>query len=94
MVMMWVLLFVFVFVVFVDLFDLMVLDGVCFDVEVVFVCGIGELFGVGGIGEDFIDVLCFKIGEKFMGVYGVDYLVIMDFLIVMVGIYDVGIYVE
>lgn len=68
--------------------DPTVSDGACPDVEVVFARGTGEPPGVGGIGEDFIDALRSKIGEKSMGVYGVDYPATTDFPTAMAGIYD------
>lgn len=60
----------------------------------VFARGTGEPPGVGGIGEDFIDALRSKIGEKSMGVYGVDYPATTDFPTAMAGIYDAGTHVE
>lgn len=66
--------------------DPTVSDGACPDVEVVFARGTGEPPGVGGIGEDFIDALRSKIGEKSMGVYGVDYPATTDFPTAMAGI--------
>lgn len=74
--------------------DPTVSDGACPDVEVVFARGTGEPPGVGGIGEDFIDALRSKIGEKSMGVYGVDYPATTDFPTAMAGIYDAGTHVE
>lgn len=48
----------------------------------------------GRFREDFIDALRSKIGEKSMGVYGVDYPATTDFPTAMAGIYDAGTHVE
>jgi cutinase len=51
----------------------------CPDVEVVFARGTGEPAGVGGVGQAFVDALRSQVGDKSVGVYGVDYAASGDF---------------
>lgn len=45
----------------------------CPDVEVVFARGTGELPGVGGVGQAFVDAVRAQAGGRTVGVYGVNY---------------------
>lgn len=51
----------------------------CPDIEVVFARGTGEPPGVGGVGQAFVDALRSQVGDKSVGVYGVDYPASGDF---------------
>lgn len=52
----------------------------CPDVEVVVARGTTEPPGVGGIGQAFVDALRAQVGERSLGVYGVDYPASRDFV--------------
>jgi hypothetical protein len=51
----------------------------CPDVEVVFARGTGEPPGVGGVGQALVDSLRSQVGDRSLGVYGVDYPASADF---------------
>jgi cutinase len=51
----------------------------CPDVEVVFARGTGELPGVGGVGQAFVDALRSQVGGRSVGVYAVNYPATDDF---------------
>lgn len=51
----------------------------CPDVEVVFARGTGELPGVGGVGQAFVDALLSQVGGRSVGVYAVNYPATDDF---------------
>jgi cutinase len=60
----------------------------CPDVEVVFARGTFAPPGVGGIGQDFVDALRSKVGNKSVGVYAVVYPASTDFPTAVDGIRD------
>jgi cutinase len=60
----------------------------CPDVEVVFARGTFAPPGVGGIGEDFVNALRSKVGNKSVGVYAVVYPASTDFPTAVDGIRD------
>ena len=68
--------------------------GACPNVEVVFARGTGELPGVGGIGQAFVDSVTSKIAPKSLGVYGVNYPATTDFPTALDGIDDAGNHIE
>jgi cutinase len=51
----------------------------CPDVEVVFARGTGEPPGVGGVGQEFVDTLRSRVGDKSLDVYPVNYAASSDF---------------
>ena len=72
----------------------------CPDVDVVFARGSGEPVGVGNIGQQFVNALRGRIGERSLGVYPVNYQASTDFsnpdfpLTVIDGIRDAGAHVQ
>ena len=53
---------------------------VCNDIEVVFARGTSELPGIGRVGEAFVGDLAARVGNRSVGVYGVNYPASYDFL--------------
>ena len=72
----------------------------CPDVDVVFARGSGEPAGVGNVGQQFVNALRGRIGERSLGVYPVNYQASTDFsnpdfpLTVIDGIRDAGAHVQ
>ena len=52
----------------------------CPDIEVLFARGTGDTPGVGGVGQAFVDSLRSKVGDRSVGVYGINYAATMNFL--------------
>jgi cutinase len=72
----------------------------CPDVDVVFARGSGEPPGVGNVGQQFVDALRGRIGERSLGVYPVNYQASTDFsnpdfpLTFIDGIRDAGSHIQ
>jgi cutinase-like protein len=72
----------------------------CPDVDVVFARGSGESPGVGSVGQQFVDALRGRIGDRSLGVYPVNYQASTDFsnpdfpLTVIDGIRDAGSHIQ
>lgn len=66
----------------------------CPDAEVVFARGTNEPFGVGRVGQSFIDTLRSRVGARSLGVYPVNYPATTDFPTAVDGITDAGTHVE
>ncbi|WP_218033406.1 cutinase family protein [Mycobacterium botniense] len=66
----------------------------CPDVEVVFARGTGEPPGVGGTGQEFVDALTPRIGDRSMAVYPVNYPASTDWPTALDGIRDAGGHIE
>src|SRR6478736_7775074 len=52
----------------------------CPDIEVLFARGTGDVPGVGGVGQAFVDSLRSKVGGRSVGVYPINYAATMNFL--------------
>lgn len=68
-------------------------DG-CRDVQVVFARGTDEPPGIGRVGQAFVDSLRGKIGNRSMGVYGVNYPASYDFLAAADGANDASAFIQ
>jgi len=66
----------------------------CNDVEVVFARGTREPPGIGSVGQAFVDALRNRIGNRSMGVYGVNYPASYDFLAAADGANDASAYIQ
>jgi cutinase len=66
----------------------------CPDVEVVFARGTGELPGIGGVGQAFVDSLRAKAGAKSVDVYAVNYPATTDFPRAVDGINDAAAHIQ
>ena len=66
----------------------------CNDVQVVFARGTDEPPGVGRVGQAFVDSLRGKIGNRSMGVYGVNYPASYDFLAAADGANDASAFIQ
>lgn len=66
----------------------------CPDVEIVFARGTGEPPGVGGTGDAFVNDVRSKVGNKSVGVYGVDYPANLDFPTAVDGINDASNHIQ
>jgi cutinase len=66
----------------------------CPDVEVVFARGTFAPPGVGGTGQDFVNALRAKVGDKSVGVYAVVYPASTDFPTAVDGIRDAANHIE
>lgn len=66
----------------------------CNDVEVVFARGTREPPGIGTVGGSFVDALQARIGNRSMGVYGVNYPASYDFLAAAEGANDASAYIQ
>ncbi|MCW2516816.1 MAG: Cutinase [Mycobacterium sp.] len=66
----------------------------CPDVEVVFARGTFAPPGVGGIGQDFVNAVRSKVGDKSVGVYAVVYPASIDFPTAVDGIRDAANHIE
>ena len=73
----------------------------CPDVELVFARGTGEMPGVGGVGQSYVDALRAQLGARTLDVYPVDYAASGDFdnreafaATVLAGVKDAGAHVQ
>lgn len=66
----------------------------CNDVQVVFARGTDEPPGIGRVGQAFVDSLRGKIGNRSMGVYGVNYPASYDFLAAADGANDASAFIQ
>ncbi|HYO01776.1 MAG TPA: cutinase family protein [Mycobacterium sp.] len=66
----------------------------CSDVEVVFARGTFAPPGLGGIGQDFVNAVRSKVGDKSVGVYAVVYPASTDFPTAVDGIRDAANHIE
>ncbi len=66
----------------------------CKDVQVVFARGTDEAPGIGRVGQAFVDSLRGKIGNRSMGVYGVNYPASYDFLAAADGANDASAFIQ
>jgi cutinase len=66
----------------------------CYDVQVVFARGTDEAPGIGRVGQAFVDSLRGKIGNRSMGVYGVNYPASYDFLAAADGANDASAFIQ
>ncbi len=66
----------------------------CNDVEVVFARGTTEPPGIGRVGQAFVDSLRNKVGNRSVGVYGVNYPASYDFLAAADGANDASAHIQ
>ena len=66
----------------------------CNDIQVVFARGTDEAPGIGRVGQAFVDSLRGKIGNRSMGVYGVNYPASYDFLAAADGANDASAFIQ
>ena len=66
----------------------------CNDVEVVFARGTKEAPGIGRVGEAFVNDLISMVGNRSVGVYGVNYPASYDFLAAADGANDASAYIQ
>ena len=66
----------------------------CNDVEVVFARGTNEPAGIGRVGEAFVADLRNRIGDRTLGVYGVNYPASYDFLAAADGANDASAHIQ
>ena len=67
---------------------------VCNDIEVVFARGTSELPGIGRVGEAFVGDLAARVGNRSVGVYGVNYPASYDFLTAADGANDASAHIQ
>ncbi|HCA53125.1 MAG TPA: cutinase family protein [Mycobacterium sp.] len=67
---------------------------VCNDIEVVFARGTSELPGIGRVGEAFVSDLAARVGNRSVGVYGVNYPASYDFLTAADGANDASAHIQ
>ena len=67
---------------------------VCNDIEVVFARGTSELPGIGRVGEAFVNDLAARVGNRSVGVYGVNYPASYDFLTAADGANDASAHIQ
>ncbi|MCB0934161.1 MAG: cutinase family protein [Mycobacterium sp.] len=71
-----------------------VANAACNDVEVVFARGTKEAPGIGRVGEAFVSDLRNLVGNRSLGVYGVNYPASYDFLAAADGANDASAYIQ
>jgi cutinase len=67
---------------------------VCNDIEVVFARGTSELPGIGRVGEAFVSDLAARVGNRSVGVYGVNYPASYAFLTAADGANDASAHIQ
>jgi cutinase len=66
----------------------------CNDIEVVFARGTDEPPGIGRVGQAFVDSLSNRVGNRSIGVYGVNYPASYDFLAAAAGANDASAHIQ